>query len=76
LASPPEPILDGLRRAVSQGTAAAAKPALGGKTGTSREAAWFAGFNHQLLLVVALPSGTGPQHAAPLAGEIFAQCAP
>lgn len=76
LAAPPEPILDGLRRAVSEGTAAAAKPALGGKTGTSREASWFAGFNQKLLLVVALPGGTGGADAAPLAGEIFAQCAP
>jgi membrane peptidoglycan carboxypeptidase len=75
LASPPEAVLDGLRRAVSEGTAAAAKPALGGKTGTSREASWFAGFNHSLLLVVALPGGTGAADAAPLAGEIFAQCA-
>lgn len=75
LASPPEPVLDGLRRAVSQGTAVAAKPALGGKTGTSREASWFAGFNQKLLLVVALPGGTGGGDAAPIAGEIFAQCA-
>ena len=74
LSNSSRPILEGLRRAVSEGTARAAQPALGGKTGTSREAAWFAGFHHHLLLVLALPAGTGGSDAAPLAGELFARC--
>lgn len=75
LANPVPPILDGLHRAVAEGTARAAQPAIGGKTGTSREAAFFAGFTTDLLLVVALPGGTGPAHAAPLAGDILSRCA-
>lgn len=69
------PIRRGLERAVREGTALAAQPALGGKTGTSREAAWFAGYDARLLLVVALPAGSGGGDAAPVAGEVFSRCA-
>lgn len=68
-------ILRGLELAVAEGTASGAQPALGGKTGTSREAAWFAGYGARLLLVIALPGGTGAGDAAPLAGEVFRRCA-
>lgn len=71
----PAAVRRGLELAVKEGTAAAAAPALGGKTGTSREAAWFAGFDERMVLVVALPGGTGGGDAAPVAGEVFARCA-
>jgi hypothetical protein len=71
----PAAIRRGLELAVAEGTARGAQPALGGKTGTSREAAWFAGYDERLLLVIALPAGTGPGDAAPLAGEVFKRCA-
>ncbi|MCL4796637.1 MAG: hypothetical protein KJZ84_18880 [Bryobacteraceae bacterium] len=75
LHSATEPIRAGLALAVAEGTAHAARPALGGKTGTSREASWFAGFDRRMLLVVALPGGAGGADAAPLAAKIFEKCA-
>lgn len=75
LTGAPPQVVAGLEHAISEGTAHAARPALGGKTGTSREAAWFAGYDSTMLLVVALPAGTGGGDAAPLAGEFFTQCA-
>lgn len=70
----PVAVRRGLELAVAEGTARGAQPALGGKTGTSREAAWFAGYDARVLLVVALPAGTGAGDAAPLAGEVFKRC--
>jgi hypothetical protein len=75
LTGAPPQVIAGLERAITEGTAHAALPALGGKTGTSREAAWFAGYVGTVLLVIALPAGTGGGDAAPLAGEFFTQCA-
>lgn len=75
LRAAPAAVRRGLELAVAEGTARGAQPALGGKTGTSREAAWFAGYDSRLLLVVALPAGTGAGDAAPLAGEVFRRCA-
>lgn len=70
----PGAVRRGLELAVAEGTARGAQPALGGKTGTSREASWFAGYDARILLVVALPGGTGAGDAAPLAGEVFRRC--
>ncbi|MGC8760353.1 MAG: penicillin-binding transpeptidase domain-containing protein [Bryobacteraceae bacterium] len=68
----------GLRRAVTEGTAQAAEaPGVGvaGKTGTSGDGAWFAGFAPasapRFVVVVFQPKGRGARDAAPLARELF-----
>lgn len=68
----------GLRRAVSEGTAQAARVEgieIAGKTGTSRDGAWFGGFapagKPVVAVAVFLPGGRGPRDAAPAAAEIF-----
>jgi cell division protein FtsI/penicillin-binding protein 2 len=75
-------IIPGLRAAVEEGTARAARQTepIAGKTGTCREGrthlGWFGGFNSggQKLVVVVLlvGSGSGPR-AAGIAGEIYRQ---
>jgi len=73
-----EPLWAGLEDAVARGTGRNAAPTLGmgvwGKTGTTREAACFAGFDDRIALAVAVPGGTGGGDAAPIAGEIFQAC--
>lgn len=68
----------GLRRALTEGTAQAAGVEgieIAGKTGTSRDGAWFGGFAPAARPAVALavfqPGGLGPRHAAPVAAELF-----
>jgi cell division protein FtsI/penicillin-binding protein 2 len=65
------PIRRGLARAVEEGTAQSARPAVSGKTGTTREGCWFAGFDETAALTVFLESGQGASDAAPVAGEVF-----
>ncbi len=72
-------VLQGLRRAVTEGTAQAAAVEgleVAGKTGTSREGAWFAGFapasRPALVVAVFQPAGRGGSDAAPIAAEWFA----
>lgn len=71
-------LLSGLRRAVTEGTARAAAVdglAVAGKTGTSRDGAWFAGFapasRPAVVVVVFQPASRGPSVAAPIAAELF-----
>ncbi|MCX7603610.1 MAG: penicillin-binding transpeptidase domain-containing protein [Bryobacteraceae bacterium] len=71
-------VMAGLRRAVVEGTAQAADaPGLevAGKTGTSRDGAWFAGFapasSPRFAVAVFQPGGRGGRDAAPLARELF-----
>lgn len=74
-----EPVVAaGLRRAVAEGTAQAADaPGLevAGKTGTSGDGAWFAGWAPasapRHVVVVFQPGGRGGRDAAPLARELF-----
>ena len=68
----------GLERAVREGTAQLAGLdglIVAGKTGTSREGAWFAGFapaqGAHVVVVAYLPGGRGGADAAPAAREIF-----
>jgi len=68
----------GLRRAVTEGTAQAAQVdgiEIAGKTGTSRDGAWFGGFapagRPAIALAVFQPGGRGPRDAAPAAAELF-----
>ena len=68
----------GLTRAVREGTAQLAGLdglTVAGKTGTSREGAWFAGFapaqGAQVVVVAYLPGGRGGSDAAPAARGIF-----
>ncbi len=68
----------GLRRAVSEGTAQAARVegiGIAGKTGTSRDGAWFGGYapagKPAVAVAVFLPGGRGPRDAAPAAAELF-----
>jgi len=68
----------GLRRAVTEGTAQAADlpgADVAGKTGTSGDGAWFAGFapasSPRFVVVVFQPNGRGARDAAPLARELF-----
>lgn len=71
-------VLSGLRRAVTEGTAQSAGTAgldVAGKTGTSADGAWFAGFapaaTPRFVIVVFQPGGRGGRDAAPLARELF-----
>lgn len=66
------PIYEGLAESVNRGTSMAAGPGVLGKTGTTRDSAWFAGFNQEIVLAVYLFQGTGGADAAPIAGEVFA----
>ena len=66
------PIYEGLAESVKRGTSIAAGPAGRGKTGTTKDGAWFAGFNNAIALAVFLFQGTGGADAAPIAGEVFA----
>lgn len=68
----------GLRRAVTEGTAQAAAVEgveVAGKTGSSRDGAWFAGYapadQPAVAVTVFQPYGRGPGMAAPIAAEIF-----
>lgn len=68
----------GLRRAVTEGTAQAAQVGgieIAGKTGTSRDGAWFGGFapvdKPAVAVAVFQPGGRGPRDAAPVAAELF-----
>lgn len=68
----------GLRRAVTEGTARAAAiegAEVAGKTGTSRDGAWFAGYapasRPAVVAVVFQPAARGPSGAAPIAAELF-----
>ncbi|GIU77732.1 MAG: hypothetical protein KatS3mg005_0970 [Bryobacteraceae bacterium] len=68
----------GLRRAVTEGTARAAAiegTEVAGKTGTSRDGAWFAGYapasRPAVVAVVFQPAARGPSGAAPIAAELF-----
>jgi cell division protein FtsI/penicillin-binding protein 2 len=71
-------VVSGLRRAVAEGTARAADAGgleVAGKTGTSGDGAWFAGFAPapapRFVVVVFVPGGSGGREAAPLARELF-----
>jgi cell division protein FtsI/penicillin-binding protein 2 len=71
-------VRSGLRRAVVEGTARAAAvegTEVAGKTGTSRDGAWFAGFapfsRPAVVAVVFQPAARGPSGAAPIAAELF-----
>ena len=68
---PSASVLKGLRAAVERGTGQFAGSGVAGKTGTTREAACFAGFDESLVVAVAMPGGTGGGDAAPVAGEVF-----
>lgn len=77
-ASASETVRRGLARGVEQGTGQAALAAgleVAGKTGTTREGAWFAGFappaKPAVIVVVYQPAGRGALHAAPVARELF-----
>jgi len=79
LALEADPVLrSGLRRAVLEGTARAAAVEgveVAGKTGTSRDGAWFAGFapasSPAVVIVVFQPAARGPSGAAPIAADLF-----
>lgn len=66
------PLYQGLAESVQRGTSLAAGSGVLGKTGTTKEGAWFAGFNRAIALAVYLFQGTGGADAAPIAGEVFA----
>lgn len=70
------PVYEGLLESVRRGTSIAAGAAPGapvhGKTGTTRQGAWFAGFNSGIALAILLFQGTGGADAAPIAGEVLA----
>lgn len=76
-ASAPATVLDGLRMAVTHGTAQKAAPAIAGKTGTTaspdrlRTRAWFAGWSERHIIAVFLDRGRGASDAAPAAGTIL-----
>lgn len=68
----------GLRRAVLEGTARAAaidRVEVAGKTGTSGDGAWFAGFapasSPAIVVAVFQPAARGPSGAAPIAADLF-----
>jgi len=68
----------GLRRAVLEGTARAAAiegAEVAGKTGTSRDGAWFAGYapaaSPAIVVAVFQPAARGPSVAAPIAADLF-----
>jgi hypothetical protein len=71
-------VLNGLRLAASTGTARAAAPpdlAVAGKTGTTGEGAWFAGYapvlRPEVVVVAYFEAGQGAADAAPAAREGF-----
>lgn len=71
-------VVSALRRAVAEGTAQSADAeglGVAGKTGTSHDGAWFAGFapaaSPRFVIVVFQPGGRGGRDAAPLARELF-----
>jgi membrane peptidoglycan carboxypeptidase len=66
------PLYEGLAESVRRGTSIAAGDGVLGKTGTTKDGAWFAGFNNAIVLAVYLFQGTGGSAAAPIAGEVFA----
>lgn len=70
------PVYEGLEESVKRGTSIAASAGAAtkvlGKTGTTKEGAWFAGFNGDITLAALLFRGTGGADAAPIAGEVFA----
>jgi stage II sporulation protein D len=69
----PEVVKQGLRSAVRFGTAQLAGDCgLSGKTGTAGGRAWFAGFTHDVAVVVVVPGASGGGDAAPIAKEIVA----
>lgn len=75
----PRTMREALARAVSEGTAQLAGVeglTIAGKTGTARNACWFAGFapveKPRVAVVVQLNHGRGGADAAPLARELFA----
>lgn len=79
VAASPDPILrNGLERAVSEGTgqlAGLSQLKVAGKTGTTSEGSWFAGFapsrNPKVIVVAHTRLGHGATDAAPAAREIF-----
>ncbi|WP_321474817.1 penicillin-binding transpeptidase domain-containing protein [uncultured Paludibaculum sp.] len=79
VATSPDPILQtGLERAVTEGTgqlAALAHLQVAGKTGTTSEGSWFAGYapsrNPRVVVVAHTRLGHGATDAAPAAREIF-----
>lgn len=73
-----QPVFAGLEGAVSYGTAQGARArglAVAGKTGTSAEGAWFAGYapsaRPEVAAVVFLERGRGGSDAAPVAAKVF-----
>lgn len=71
-------VVSGLRRAVAEGTGQAAEipgVEVAGKTGTSSDGAWFAGWAPaavpRFVVVVFQPGGRGGRDAAPLARELL-----
>lgn len=79
VAASPDPILrNGLERAVTEGTGQLAglpERKVAGKTGTTREGSWFAGFapsrKPEVIVVAHTRLGHGATDAAPAAREIF-----
>jgi len=69
----PEVVKQGLRSAVAYGTAQlAGGVGLAGKTGTAEGRALFAGFTHDVAVVVVMPGASGGGDAAPWAKQIIA----
>lgn len=69
-----DPIKAGMTDAVDYGTAQRAQVPglpLAGKTGTARNAAWFAGFTDSLVLAVLVQGRSGGADAAPVAARIL-----
>lgn len=73
-----QPLFAGLEGAVTYGTAQGARArglAVAGKTGTSAEGAWFAGYapadKPEIAAVVYLERGRGGSDAAPVAAKVF-----
>ena len=72
--SPPAFLLEGLKKAVSEGTARSAAVRgldVAGKTGTSGGHAWFAGYTRQQVIAVLVYRGRGASQAAPEAARIL-----
>jgi membrane carboxypeptidase/penicillin-binding protein len=70
------PVYQGLIESIQRGTSIAAGTAASapvyGKTGTTSQSAWFAGFSSSIALAILLFQGTGGADAAPIAGEVLA----